>query len=187
MKGNEMKRSAHLILFLILFFLLSLSAVAQEQAPEYALPAARVGEDYRAEIASVLREKYQLRLESGNTDSVIRWTIASGEVPAGLSVLTDGKIIGRPNKVRTGIYQFSLKAVDTAVPDQSLELHFSLEVKAGRLRLSRIDGSSLVPVNSGTTPDATPTPTPIPGPVTGRVTAIMNKSSLTQISLRLTR
>ena len=172
MKGKEMKRSAHLILFLSLFFLLSLSAVAQEQAPEYTLPSAHVGEDYRAEIESVLREKYQLRLESGNTNRVIRWTISLGEVPAGLSVQTDGTIIGRPGQVRTGIYQFSLKAVDTAVRDDPLELRFSLEVKAGRLRLTRIDGSSLVSVNSSTTPDATPTPQATPAPVTGRVTAI---------------
>src|SRR5215813_3577102 len=131
----------NLILLLISFLPLS-GVIAQEQPQQFVLPAARVAEDYRAEIASVLREKYQLRLESGNTNAVIRWTIAAGDVPVGLSVLTDGTIIGRPNEVRPGIYQFSLKAVDTAVPDQSLELRFSLEVKAGRLRLSRIDRSS---------------------------------------------
>lgn len=167
-----MKRSAHLILFLILFFLLSFSAIAQEQPQEFVLPAAHVGEDYRAEIATVLREKYQMKLESGNTNAVIRWTITSGEVPEGLSVQTDGTIIGRPAQVRTGTYEFSLKAVDVAVGDESLELRFSLEVKAGRLRLSRIDGSSLVPINKGTTADATPTPTPTSASVTGRVTAI---------------
>ncbi len=172
MKGKEMTRSAHLILFLILLFLLSLNAMAQQQPQEFTLPAARIGEDYRAEIESVLREKYQLRLESGNSNRVIRWTISLGEVPTGLSVQTDGTIIGRPGQVRTGIYQFSLKVVDTAVRDDPLELQFSLEVKAERLRLTRVDGSSLVSVNSSTTPDATPTPQATPAPVTGRVTAI---------------
>lgn len=68
-------------LILLLISLLPLSSVvAQELPQEFSLPIAHVGEDYRAEIASVLREKYQLKLESGNTNAVIRWTIASGEV-----------------------------------------------------------------------------------------------------------
>jgi hypothetical protein len=53
MKGQEMNHKGHLIPFLILFFLPALSAIAH------------VGEDYRAEIESVLQDKYQLRLESG--------------------------------------------------------------------------------------------------------------------------
>jgi len=188
-----MKHPGHLVLFLILFFLPTFSAMAQEQPPEYALPSARVGEDYRAEIESVLREKYQLRLESGNTDRVIRWTMSSGEVPSGLSVQTDGTIIGRPSQVRTGIYQFSLKAVDVAVRDESLELRFSLEVKAGRLRLSRIDGSRLTPSdftavlagtvteivsstispaanNAAASEEADSCPNPAPITITGKVT-----------------
>lgn len=140
----------NLILLLISFLPLS-SVVAQDLPQEFSLPVARLGEDYRAEIASVLREKYQLKLESGNANAVIRWTMASGEVPAGLSVETDGTITGRPGQVRTGIYQFSLKAVDVAVGDESLELRFSLEVKAGRLRLTRIAGPRLVPVNPAAT------------------------------------
>jgi len=196
-----MKYVSHLNLFVILFFFSPSVAIAQKQPQEFELPTARVGEDYRAEIESVLREKYQLRLESGNTNRVIRWTMSSGEVPEGLSVRTDGTIIGKSNEGSTGIYQFSLKAVDMAVRDELLELHFSLEVKAGRLRLSRIESPRLVPVNSvatpngdsvldstnsisvGVTPDrannsraadasATPEVTPTPSPVTGRVTAI---------------
>jgi hypothetical protein len=50
--------------FLIPFFVPTLSGVAQ-QPQEFALPTAHVGEDYRAEIERVLRDKYQLRLESG--------------------------------------------------------------------------------------------------------------------------
>src|ERR1044072_2496609 len=142
-----MKHPGHLILFLILFSLTTISAIAQ-QPQEFALPTAHVGEDYRAEIEGVLREKYQLRLQSGNANAVILWTTAAGEVPAGLSVRTDGTVIGRPNEARAGTYQFSLKAVDMAVRDEPLELRFSLEVKAGRLRLTKIEGPRLVPVDT---------------------------------------
>lgn len=142
-----MNHKGNLIPFLILFFLPALSAIAQ-QPQEFVLPTAHVGEDYRAEIESVLRDKYQLRLESGKPGAVILWTTAAGEVPTGLSVRTDGTIIGRPNDVRAGVYQFSLKAVDMAVRDEPLELRFSLEVKAGRLRLTKIEGPRLVPVDT---------------------------------------
>jgi len=83
-----------------------------QQPQEFALPVARVGQDYRVEIETVLRNKYQLKLKSGNTNAVILWTNGSGELPAGLSLRTDGTIIGRTNEVRTGTYQFSLKAVE---------------------------------------------------------------------------
>jgi len=139
---------SRLILFLIQFFLSVSGVLAQEKSQEFALPVAHVGEGYRAEIESVLREKYQLRLESGNANGVILWTMVSGEVPSGLSVRTDGTVIGRPNEVRAGIYQFSLKAVDMAVRDEPLELHFSLEVRAGRLRLTKIEGPRLVPIDT---------------------------------------
>ena len=157
-----MKHPGHLIPFLILFFLTTLSAIAQ-QPQEFALPTAHVGEDYRAEIESVLREKYQLRLQSGKANAIILWTTAAGEVPAGLSVRTDGTIIGRPNEVRAGVYQFSLKAVDMAVRDEPLELRFSLEVKAERLRLTKIEGPRLVPdaappVNAAFNHPASPEP-----------------------------
>jgi hypothetical protein len=147
MKGQEMNHKRHLIQILILFFVPTLSAVAQ-QPQEFVLPTAHVGEDYRAEIESVLRDKYQLRLESGKLNAVILWTTAVGDVPAGLSVRTDGTVIGRPTDVRAGIYQFSLKAVDMAMRDEPLELRFSLEVKAGRLRLTKIEGPRLVPVDN---------------------------------------
>jgi hypothetical protein len=145
-----MRRSSQVFWFMILLFLWMPNANAQQQPQEFALPAVRLGEDYRVEIESILRDKYQLKLESGNSNAVILWAIASGEVPAGFSVRTDGTLIGRANEARVGSYQFSLKAVDMAVRDEPLELRFSLEVKAGRLRLSKIEGPRLVPIEATT-------------------------------------
>ena len=141
---------SHLILFLIQFFVSVNGVLAQEKSQEFALPDARQGEDYRVEIESVLREKYQLTLMSGQANAVILWATASGEVPSGLSVRTDGTIIGSTKEARLGSYHFSLKAVDMAVRDEPLEIRFSLEVKAGRLRLTKMEGPRLVPVEAGT-------------------------------------
>lgn len=141
---------SHLILFLIQFFVSVSGVLAQEKSQEFALPEARQGEDYRVEIESVLREKYQLTLVSGQANAVILWATASGEVPSGLSVRTDGTIIGSTKEARLGLYHFSLKAVDMAVRDEPLELRFSLEVKGGRLRLTKIEGPRLVPIEAAT-------------------------------------
>ena len=163
-------------LFLLLISLLPLSpAVAQELPQEFSLPVARLGEDYRVEIESVLRDTYRLRVDAGKANAVVMWSLSSGEVPAGLSVRTDGTIIGNASKAaRIGPYQFSLKAVDMTVRDEPLELRFSLEVKAGRLRLTKLEGPRLVPADTPqnvvfnhavpTTAPATETPITPPEP-----------------------
>ena len=136
-------------LILLLISLLPLSAVvAQELPQEFNLPNARLGEDYRVEIQSVLRDKYRLRIEAGKTNAIISWEMSSGEMPTGLSVRTNGTITGNAKEVRVGTYQFALKAVDEAVRDEPLELRFTLEVKAGPLRLTRIEGPRLAPVDT---------------------------------------
>lgn len=113
----------HSILLLMLFFLVGTNAIAQEQPREFALPAARLGEDYRVEIEGVLRDKYQLRLESGNAHAVILWTTISGELPPGLSVRTDGTIIGNAKEARTGLYQFSLRTAPPMRPEPTPSLN----------------------------------------------------------------
>ena len=136
--------------YLILLFicLLPISGVVAQESQEFNLPVARLGEDYRIEVESVLRDKYRLKLDAGKADAVILWAKSSGELPAGLSVRTDGTIFGNAREARVGPYQFSLKAVDLAVRDEPLELRFSLEVKAARLRLTKIEGPRLVPVDA---------------------------------------
>jgi hypothetical protein len=148
------KNSTCLILFFVLLFLLAPAVKGQEQLQEFALPVARLGEDYRTEIERVLRDKYRLQLQAGRPDAVILWTIGSGEIPAGLSVRTDGTIVGNSKDARAGLYQFSLKAFDMAVRDEPLEIHFSLEVKAGRLRLTKIEAPRLVAVDTAPAADS---------------------------------
>jgi hypothetical protein len=124
----------------------TITAKAQESRQEFALPHVRQGEPYRVELESVLRDKYRLRLESG-PNAIILWSLASGELPAGLTVQTNGTINGVQKDDSVGTYRFRLKAVDANIRDEALELQFSIEVRTGRLRLSRIDGPRLVPVS----------------------------------------
>lgn len=138
----------NLILLFISFLPLSLFGVrAQELPQEFSLPVSRLGEDYRVEVEGVLRDKYRLRVDAGRPDAVVVWAMSSGELPAGLSLRTDGTIMGNAKDAHVGPYQFSLKAVDMAVRDEALELRFSIEVRAGRLRLAKIEGPRLVPVD----------------------------------------
>jgi hypothetical protein len=141
----------NLMLLLISFLPLS-AVVAQELPQEFSLPVVRLGEDYRVEIENVLRDKYRLRVDAGKADAVVLWAMSSGEIPPGLSIRTDGTVIGNAKDARVGSYQFTLKAVDMAVRDEPLELRFSIEVKTGRLRLTKIEGPRLVPVDTATTP-----------------------------------
>ena len=119
-------------LILLLISLLPFSSVGAQEVPqEFSLPIARLGEDYRVEIESVVRNKYRLRVDAEKPNAVVLWAMSSGEMPAGLSIRPDGTIIGNAKDARVGPYQFSLKAVDMAVRDEPLELRFSMEVKVG--------------------------------------------------------
>ena len=143
-----MNQSRYIRLFLLIAVCLvaTSAAVAQEGTQEFALPAARQGEPYRVEIESVLRDKYRLRLES-DRNAIILWSIASGELPAGLTVQTNGTINGVLKETQPGVYRFRIRAMDANIRDEALELQFSIELRTARLRLSRIDGPRLVPVS----------------------------------------
>jgi hypothetical protein len=167
-----MKPYTRNLMLLLICLLPSLRVVAQELPQEFNLPVVRLGVDYRVEIESVLRDKYRLRVDAGNANAVVLWALASGEMPAGLTIRTDGTIIGNAKDVRVGPYQFSLKAVDMAVRDEPLELRFSLEVKAARLRLTKIEGPRLVP---GDTP--TPVNTAFNHPASAAAPAIEPKET----------
>jgi len=146
-----MKPYTRNFILLIISLLPLSSAVAQDVPQEFSLPVARLNEDYRVEIESVLRDKYRLRVDAEKPNAVVMWTMAAGELPPGLSIRTDGTIIGNAKEAQVGPYQFSLKAVDMAVRDEPLELRFSMEVKAGRLRLTKVEGPRLVPADTPTT------------------------------------
>jgi hypothetical protein len=146
------RRNVCLILLIAVCLAATNAAIGQEVSQEFALPNARQGEPYRIEIESVLREKYRLRLES-DRNAIILWSIVSGELPAGLTVQTNGTINGVVNEPQAGVYHFRVKAVDVNIKEEALELQCSIELQARRLRLSRIEGPRLVPAVATTTGD----------------------------------
>lgn len=93
----------------------------------------------------MLRDRYRLKLETSARGAIIQWTLIDGEIPSGLRVGTNGTITGKPEGTREQAYRFRLKVIDVSANDD-LILDFSLAVKAARLRLTRIEGPRLVPV-----------------------------------------
>src|SRR5260370_1269526 len=135
------------VITLCLFLFVALASTASAQQPQvFALPDAHSGEGYRVELETVLRERYGLKLESGARNAIIQWALADGDLPVGISVRTDGTIIGQPEVGRTDPYRFRLRVVDVSVKDDELVLDFTLTVKRGRLKVSKIEGPRLVPV-----------------------------------------
>jgi hypothetical protein len=132
---------------LFIVILTATMANAQDRPQVFALPDARTSEAYRANIEEVLHEKYGLRLEAGSPRAIVLWSIADGKVPPGISVGTDGTIVGTPTDSGTDNYSFRLKVVDVAVKDEDLVLNFTLAIKPARLRLTKIEGPRLVAVD----------------------------------------
>jgi hypothetical protein len=92
------------------------AALAQEASAVFAVPDGVVGEPYRANIATVLRENYQLKLETNSRASIFRWAVVQGDVPPGLIVRANGTIVGSPRVARAEPYRFQVKVVDLATP-----------------------------------------------------------------------
>jgi len=134
-------------LFALILVLTSLTAAAQEGPRVFSLPDAYAGEAYRINAEDVLRDKYGLKLESGSRTAIIQWSLADGEVPPGISLRTDGTIDGTPSSGRDTGYRFRLRIVDVSMKNEELPVDFTLAVKPGRLRLSKIEGPRLVPVS----------------------------------------
>lgn len=137
----------------VLLYGMPLSAFAQESTTVFTLPAGTAGEAYRANTATVLRETYHLRLETNSRASVFRWSVAHGEIPAGLIVRTNGTIVGSPRVARAEPYRFQLKVVDVSIPNSAaLTLDFSLMISAPQMKLAHVDVPRLVP-EPGRTPE----------------------------------
>lgn len=151
--------------------------VGQETSQIFALPEARAGELYRVELEKVLRDKYRLRLESGTQTGVIQWAEAGGELPPGISVRTDGVIVGTSRNSSEQAYNIRLKAIDTSAPSDELLLDFTLKVKPAALRLVRITGPRLVPIDEVAAQPASSTATaPVVAETQPAPTAQTNKS-----------
>ncbi len=142
-----------LFLMLFLFIFLPTAAVAQEQSQTFTLPEARVGEPYRADIEGVLRDNYRLRLAASTKTAIIQWMLWAGELAPGLSLRANGILTGTPLRSSEGADHFQLKVTDVSSGNSDLILNFALPVKAGKLRLVRIEGPRLVPID-GTPPQA---------------------------------
>jgi hypothetical protein len=123
----------------LLLSVTSPNIAAQDESQIFSLPEAHVGKPYRADIATVLREKYRLKLEA-SSEATFLWVFAGGKLPLGLAVDPHGTIIGTPETARENDYRFVLRVREESESD-GLRLTFSIQVKAGSLRLTRLEGS----------------------------------------------
>src|ERR1043166_1158234 len=123
-------RTHYLRLTLLLaLFVIPITATGQEAAQTFTLPDAHIGEFYRADTEAVLRDKYRLRLDAGSKTAIIQWSLAAGRLSPGLSVRTDGLVVGTPAPSSDGAYSFELKVVDLSSSNDTLVLKFTLAVR----------------------------------------------------------
>ena len=110
--GGKMKTlHARTIVLLGLLSVISIAVAAQEPRQVFNLPEARVGELYRADIESVLRDKYRLQIEAGTKTAIIQWALADGELTPGLALGTDGNLTGTPVRSRKERIHFGSKSL----------------------------------------------------------------------------
>jgi hypothetical protein len=143
-----MKLFQSLILsLLIIFHALPLPAQAATKAEVFALPDGCVGETYQTDVEAVLRDTYRLKIETGVSRSILQWALAEGELPPGLAIRTDGKIVGTPRLQRPEPYQFRVKVADMS-PSGSVPLlvPLSLSIAPPRLKLVSLSSPALVPL-----------------------------------------
>jgi hypothetical protein len=101
---------------LIVFYGMPLPVLAQKMPETFSLPPAIAGEPYRANILSVLRDNYRLKLETDARSSSFRWALAGNGLPPGLVLRPNGAILGIPHVPRDEPYQFQLKVLDVSLP-----------------------------------------------------------------------
>jgi len=123
-------------------------AAAQYERQVFALPEAHAGEEYSVAIEDLLRAKYQLKLETNSSSSIIRWSLVSGSLPQGLTARTDGTISGTPEGSSEQAHRFVLSATDATAKDDSLAIEFNLTMRPRRLRLIQVSGPKLIPIAS---------------------------------------
>jgi hypothetical protein len=134
--------------------LISVSGTAAAQAPlaipDQSLPPLIAGIDFRT----------QLRATGGVPPYV--WSVASGDLPEGITLTPEGCLCGRPTK--PGTLTFTLKVEDSGHPAHSITKDFRATVSAAlllewldppKVRDNRIDGSVQVSNGSQDTFDLT--------------------------------
>ena len=149
-----MRTILNFTLCMLMFCAACLSALAQSGNDVFQLPDGQARAAYQADIEAVLREKYRQKIETGVNDSILQWSVVDGELPAGLMVRTNGQVAGTPETAREQPYVFRVKVVDRAlVNSSSLTISLSVVIAPPRLRLARIEGPALVPME-GSTPSS---------------------------------
>lgn len=134
------------LILLIVFYGMPLPVLAQEMPETFSLPTAIAGEPYRANILSVLRDNYRLKLETDARSSSFHWALAAFGLPPGLVLRTNGTILGIPRVPRDEPYQFQLKVRDVSLAKGDvLRLDFRLTVSTPRIRLAHVNSPRLVP------------------------------------------
>lgn len=111
------------------------------------LPDGVAGRSYQANIQRVLRESYQLKLETDARTSFFRWAFSGGEIPPGLVVRPSGTIVGTPRVARDEPYRFQVKVNDLAYSgSEALQLEISLTIVAHQVRLTQVRTPRLTPL-----------------------------------------
>ena len=145
-RGEAMKTLLSLTFCLLLMFSgVPLTARANTTTEVYVLPESRAGQSYQSDIEAVLRDKYSLQVETSKSDSILQWFLLDGELPPGLTLRTNGSVVGTPSTYRPQPYQFRVRVIDQSVNNgEQLVIPLSIAVAAPGLRLSRITGPTLV-------------------------------------------
>lgn len=145
--GRGVMRTIRRLLAASLFIVCS-SILSFAQEMPFNLGSGRVGEPYQQSIERVLADKYGMRLETGASGAVFEWIPVEG-LPPGLKLNGDGTITGVPQSHQAQPYRFKVKVVDrSASAAEALELNFSIELAAPRIRLVKNNAPRLVPVYS---------------------------------------
>src|SRR5438477_9086240 len=109
----------------LLFVLWMSSALAAQQG-------AATGEPLLIQINSLpkayLRTSYHVQLEAKGGILPLKWTIAKGALPPGLTLTDDGLVSGAASEV--GEYRFTVTVSDSGKPGQQRNQELMLEVVA---------------------------------------------------------
>src|SRR5690349_6696800 len=109
----------------LLLLVMMTSALAAQQG-------AATGEPLAVQTTSLpkafLRSPYHVQLEAKGGILPLKWTIAKGSLPAGLTLTDDGLLSGGPTEV--GEYRFTVMVSDGGKPGQQRNQELMLQVVA---------------------------------------------------------
>jgi hypothetical protein len=138
---------AFVLSLLTVFSGMPFPGLVQAKPELFRLPDGVVGQVYRVNIEGILRDTYRLRLETDAGASVFHWTMASGEMPQGLTLRPNGTIHGTPRVSRETSYQFQVKVTNVGVRGmEPLQIDFAIAIAAPRIRVVKVTTPQLLPI-----------------------------------------